>query len=220
MNMTGKILLSTAAVLAFSSSAMAADLMVPAAPAPVVAAPSTNWDGPYIGANVGYGWLHSDHNDITTSIGDFDMGGAMAGAQIGYNFHVADSVVLGVQADIDWASIKGNDATFTNIAETVNWTGAVTGRLGVEVDSVLPYALVGVAFANGTRTGINGTTTDSQTHTGWTAGVGVEAMVADNLSVFAEYRYTDYGSRTYAVPSTPGVDLAGSSVRVGLNYHF
>jgi len=94
------------------------------------------------------------------------------------------------------------------------------GRLGVEVDSVLPYALVGVAFANGTRTGINGTTTDSQTHTGWTAGVGVEAMVADNLSVFAEYRYTDYGSRTYAVPSTPGVDLAGSSVRVGLNYHF
>jgi len=224
MNLIGKTLLASAAVAAMSGGAMAADLAMPAPAAPVIAAPApTNWDGPYIGANIGYGWGSSDHNDINTTIGDFNLNGWGIGGQIGYNFHLSDAVVAGVQADIEWASISGSQTPFgpgATISDTINWTGALTARLGYDVDGFLPYVLGGVAFANNSRTDFTGTS-ESQTQTGWTVGAGVETMLADHLSGFAEYRYSDYGSATYSnLLSTPGVHLTDSSIRVGLNYHF
>ena len=216
MNLTGKILLSTAALVAFSSSAMAADLMMPVKAAPMMAAPSTNWDGAYIGANLGYAWGNSDHT--TTTTGDFTMSGGFVGGQIGYNFHVSDAIVLGVQGDVEWANISGSQ-TSPSISDSINWTGAVTARLGYDVDGFLPYVLGGVAFANSARTGVN-SVVNSQVHTGYTVGVGVETMLADNLSAFAEVRYSDYGQKTYTLPSTPIVGLTDTSVRIGLNYHF
>jgi opacity protein-like surface antigen len=54
MNLTGKLLLATATVAAFSSGALAADLSMPMKPAPIMApAASTSWDGPYVGAKIG-----------------------------------------------------------------------------------------------------------------------------------------------------------------------
>jgi opacity protein-like surface antigen len=56
MRMIQKLLLAGAAVTVFSSSAMAADLMAPQAPAPMAPmapAAQTDWDGPYVGATIG-----------------------------------------------------------------------------------------------------------------------------------------------------------------------
>jgi outer membrane immunogenic protein len=221
MNMISKLALGGIAALAISGSAMAADLSIPArAPAPV-AAPAGGWDGAYIGGNVGYGSGNSDHNDIVTTIGDFGMTGWFVGGQIGYNFHLTDGVVLGVQGDLEWANITGTDPTFTNIQDTINWTGAVTARIGYDAGQFMPYLLGGIAVANSTRQDISGVTTESQNHTGWTVGAGVEGMITDSLSAFAEYRYSDYGTATYSnLISTPGVGLTAHSVRAGLNFHF
>lgn len=215
----GKVLLATVAVASFGSVAHAADLSAPMAPAaPAYVAPTTSWEGAYIGANIGYGSAHSDHNDINTTVGDFDMTGGFVGGQIGYNFYLSDGVVLGVQGDIDWANITGTDPS-NPIGDTINWKGAVTAHLGYAIDSVMPYILGGVAFANSERTGVT-STTDTKLHTGWTVGAGVDVMLAGNVSAFAEYRYADYGTQTYTLPSTPGVGLTEHSVRAGLNFHF
>lgn len=192
-----KALLATAAVMALAPAAQAADLLAPAAPvAPVVVAPTVNWEGAYIGANVGYGW--------GTVGGIGDINGGQIGGQIGYNFYLSDGVVLGVQADVDWANQTGG-------GDTLGWDGALTGHLGFAWDAVMPYVLGGVAFAG------NDDGTGEQTHTGWTVGGGLEVMLADSLSAFAEYRYADLGTQTYA-----GVDrrLTDNTVRVGLNFHF
>ena len=69
------------------------------------------------------------------------------------------------------------------------------------------------ANANSTVAGID----SSATHTGWTAGGGVEFKVADPVSLNVEYRYTDYGSQTYNGES---VGLTDNTVKVGVNYHF
>jgi outer membrane immunogenic protein len=187
MTLTGKLFIAAAALAAFSGSAMAADLYVPpAAPsAPMVA--STNWDGPYIGASLGYMWAN---NTSSSNNGSF-----LVGAQLGYNAHLSDMIVGGVEGNIDWINLS------TSSSSSANFEGSIRARLGVDVDNILPYLEAGVAFAN-----IGGS---SSTNTGYTLGAGVEFMIADQLSANVEYRYDNYGSSTSA-----------SSIRVGLNYHF
>jgi len=167
---------------------MAADLYVPPAAAPAAAAPATNWDGPYIGATIGYDWYQPGNS----------TSGFTAGGQIGYNFHIADPIVLGIQGNIDYANFQNGGPGSNNGVE-----GAITGRVGYDADSFLPYVEAGVAFLNA----------NSTTATGWTVGGGVEFMLADNISANVEYRYTDYGTAF-------GPDLTSNAIRVGLNYHF
>ena len=215
MQMTGKLLLAAAAVAGFSGTAMAADLYVPPAqPAPVAQAPAaTDWDGPYIGASVGYGWGTASNSTTVDSTG---VSGWLVGGQVGYNFHLTDNLVLGVEGDLNWNNQSG---TYTGAAAPdtfrVNWDGSARARLGVDLDGILPYVEAGVAFANANSTvaGID----SSATHTGWTAGGGVEFKVADPVSLNVEYRYTDYGSQTYNGES---VGLTDNTVKVGVNYHF
>lgn len=216
MGLAKQLLLGAATVTVLSSGAYAADLALPHAAAPAIVA-ATNWDGPYIGANVGYTWAHSDNTG--GSIGDFDMTGGSIGAQVGYNFHLTDGIVAGVQGDIAWANVTGSSAG-GGISDNVDWNGAITGRLGYDAGQFMPYVLAGIAFANSDRDGFGGNS-DTETHTGWTVGAGVEAVLADHLTGFVEYRYTDYGRQTYSnLYSDPEIGLTGSSVRVGLNYHF
>jgi len=212
-------LLAATALTAVSGGAMAADLAAPPAAAPAMAAPApTNWDGPYIGASVGYGWGTADFGDVNTD--PFDTAspsGFLVGAQAGYNFHIADQFVIGLEGNIDWVNESGASADPSYSINT-RWEGSVRGRLGYDAGAFLPYIEAGVAFANAD------VTTDypsnvNKTFTGWTAGAGVEFALADNLSLNVEYRYSDYGKQD--VDAYPNhVHLTDSTVRVGLNYHF
>ena len=89
MSLKAALLLSTAAVLALSGPAMAADLPMPAAPAMAAPAPGT-WDGPYIGASVGYGWGTATNaytsTDSDTGTESASLSGGLVGVQAGYNF--------------------------------------------------------------------------------------------------------------------------------------
>jgi outer membrane autotransporter protein len=208
--------LSVGVLLAFSGAAFAADLYVP--PAAPVAAPavSSNWDGAYIGATVGYGWSHVDLG--APGSGSGDGSGITLGGQVGYNFHVADSLVLGIQGNLDWNNETGSGGVVSNVHG--NWDGAIVGRVGIDAGEFLPYVEAGVAFANETAT-LTGAGDFSNTYTGWTVGAGVEFALADNWSVNVEYRYNDYGTQTigpvgFAAPAT----LTDNEVRLGINYHF
>ena len=125
--------------------------------------------------------------------------------------------MAGAEGDLNWNDQTG---TFTGLTSgdnsaRINWDGSVRGRLGVDLDGILPYAEAGVAFANVTDSNVDGDF--SNTHTGWTAGAGVEFKVADPLSLNLEYRYTDYGTQTY---DNDTVGLTDNTVKAGLNYHF
>ena len=214
MKMTGKFLLASALVAVASGSAMAADLYTPPPAPPAAIAPAaTDWDGPYIGASVGYGWATVTDN---TSPDSSAANGWLLGGQLGYNFHLSDTLVGGVEGDLNWNDQQGSGFTGVDAGDSyrINWDGSIRGRLGLDFDGVLPYVEAGIAFANAdldTPAAIN------NTYTGWTAGAGVEFKVADPLSVNVEYRYSDYGDQTYGGES---LHLNNNIVKAGVNYHF
>src|SRR5436190_12946598 len=84
-----------AAVFALgATAASAADLgqrpVYKAQPVPVAI---YNWSGFYIGGHVGYGWGREDVTDLLTGIsGKTDPNGFIGGAQVGYNWQVAQWV--------------------------------------------------------------------------------------------------------------------------------
>src|SRR5215813_2377126 len=107
-------LAATAAALLISVPAMAAD-MLPPPPVPVAL---YNWTGLYIGGNAGYS-VGSEPGSITqtfvlrppttipttsrTQAGLLAPTGAIGGGQIGYNLQARSNVVLGLEADWQWA---------------------------------------------------------------------------------------------------------------------
>jgi outer membrane autotransporter protein len=221
VHILGKFVVAAAATVSLTGMAAAADLIAPAPPAVVSPAVVTDWTGLYVGVHGGFASGNSDHVGVGVTTGDFPMSGGFLGAQAGFNFNLSDAFVLGIEGDVSWANITGSQTTFPEIHDTIDWMGSIRGRLGYDVGGVLPYLTAGVAFANSTRTSQIGALTQTLVHTGWTAGVGAEFKLADNVSANVEYRYSDFGQQTYtALPGPPDVSLTNHSIRAGLNFHF
>ena len=187
--------------------------------------PFFTWNGMYVGLNAGYGFGHSNWtNTVTqTSTGDFNINGGLIGGTVGYNVQLS-SVVVGLEADLDWSNIKGSStAGCAGACQTSNsWLGTLRGRLGYAFDRFLPYVTAGAAFGN-----VKGTfaaSSFSDTNAGWTAGVGVEYAFVTNWSAKLEYLYADLGKATCDVLCSAGVPFdvtfKTNIVRAGVNYRF
>ena len=110
---TVPVALAAASAIAVASSALGADLGMPTKAPLMAPVPTYNWNGFYIGGHVGYGWGHTSENTfnpagtLVDSVG-FDSSGAFGGGQIGVNYMVTPNWVLGLEADISAADIKGS----------------------------------------------------------------------------------------------------------------
>jgi outer membrane immunogenic protein len=163
--------------LAAMQSANAADMgpppMVTKAPPPVVV-PLYNWTGFYIGANGGGGWGHDSLSGTQATVfgptaftGSSNSSGGLAGGQIGVNYQFPTRIVIGIEADGDWANIKASGSgcsTFTggvftgftagcaSNSVTLNDFGTVRGRVGYAWNNVLLYGTGGWAWGNSSGT--------------------------------------------------------------------
>jgi outer membrane immunogenic protein len=208
-------------------TASAADL-ARKAPQPVVtkAPPPAyvpfTWTGFYIGGNGGYGFGRSKWDGLPAT---FDVKGALAGGQVGYNWQFGQ-IVWGVEGDGDWTHLRGqaNAASCnTTLCQTRNdFLSTGRGRVGLAMDRLLTYATGGVAVGNIKATDSTSTGVD-KTRTGWTAGGGLEYSLTQNWSVKAEYLWVDLGKETCStacgLPSN-NVGLTSNVVRGGINYRF
>lgn len=237
-----KLSLSSAALFALGASAMAADLPArgPAlAPAPAFV--GMNWSGFYAGAQAGY--LLSDNDLRVTTEFAFrsspDPKTFGIGAQAGYRHQYANGIVIGVEGDLNW--LNGARGTSTYFAGTVNggalginehnWDASARLQLGYAMGRWLPYVTGGVSFLNEDGCAAEASTPGAcvaetgfrSTRTGWTAGAGLAYAITGNLIAHAEYRYADYGSKSYVTPrfrSRTSSDLQTSKILVGLSWKF
>jgi len=206
-----------------AGSAIAADLPVKAPYAAPVMAPQFNWNGFYIGAHLGGGWEHSETNVFDTTgalvaATGTDRSGVLGGGQIGFNWTFVPRWVVGIEADISGADLKGGaDAcTATGCAHTDNkrdLLGTVRGRLGYAWSNMLFYGTGGWAWGNsrtdrtitcvvaggGTCPGgpspsvLTGRMVSSSgTDSGWAAGGGIEWAFARQWSARIEYLHYQF----------------------------
>jgi opacity protein-like surface antigen len=224
-----RIALATAA-LALALPAHAADLAVKA-PAPLAPA-AYSWAGLYVGPNFGAA-VTSEQATTPLGASSPDPAGAIGGGQIGYNFQLAPSWLIGIEGDIDGASTHGttnvvSPATALSIASDHNLYATLTGRLGFVAGAWLFFAKGGGAWMNAdyqiqVNSGLGGTASINTTRSGWTAGVGVEYQLLSRWTVKVEYDYLDFGTSNLnfapiGIETTFKTDV--SEIKVGANYHF
>jgi len=157
--------------------AFAADMPYKAPPPPPP--PLCIWCGFYVGVNAAYGWgnrsvAFTPNDPLSTILFNtlngappplsFGTSGGAGGLQLGYNWQVDRSWVLGVEADIDASNVKGSgSSTSVNtfgipFSETLNERitsfGTVRGRLGyLPTDNLLVYLTGGFAYGRVENTG-------------------------------------------------------------------
>lgn len=220
--------LTLSALLMLSASANAADLGWNNTPAtsPMYSSTSvTDWNGFYAGVNGGYTWGNTTTSPALANTNN-NSSGWTGGIQAGVNADMG-GFVLGGEADFQLANLGYNEpanpgpGTFEAKLDSF---GTIRGRAGATFGQVMPYVTLGAAFGRGTAQVVNGgvTTSQSATHFGWTAGLGIEAKATDNISVKAEYMYVDLGSQAYG--GLPGgardIGQKFSVIRAGVNYSF
>jgi outer membrane immunogenic protein len=234
MKIKGPFLASAVIAALPIGAATAADLpaRMPVKAAPIVA-PPFNWTGFYIGANAGAIWSKSSVTQTDTSGVIFPNDGTtgtgfIGGVQAGYNWQFSN-VVLGVEGDIDFASVRQSIAV--NATNTHNSSlsalGTVRGRAGLAFDRFLPYVTGGVAFASLKNEYISTfpfAVNRGSSATGWTVGGGLEYAFDMHWSAKAEYLYVKFPDKSVAVGGGTGYVFnfsdSESIARIGINYRF
>jgi outer membrane immunogenic protein len=231
----------TLAALFTVAPASAADIpgSMPVKAPPIVA--YYDWAGFYFGAHIGFDResynltvFHSVTGELRQSLsGRFPN--TFAGFQAGYNFMVARSFLLGLEADVSRnnAGTWGFGVNEGSFGEgRLGWSGTLRGRIGYAFDRVLLYGTAGYAWSNVdlTRLQINPFNPTappatlemaSATRTGIAVGGGIEVGVLPDLTVRAEYRHIDYSAFEVVFPiSQRRADIATHSetVLLGANY--
>ncbi|HKG75114.1 MAG TPA: outer membrane beta-barrel protein [Aestuariivirgaceae bacterium] len=223
-------LLTTVAFLTLTAgTALAADVDYGPAPEEI------DWGGLYIGAHAGYGWGNRDGcftTDEECEEGDdfdYDQKGWLAGAQIGYNFMIAPSFLLGAEVDASLASIDGDLELEGILAEDktgvgeYNWLASAKLRAGwAATDNFLLYATGGLAlggFDYEDQFGCEFT----QSRDGWLAGGGAEVKISSRASIKAEYNFINLGDESQPctaviLPVHTEADADLHVVKFGFNY--
>jgi outer membrane immunogenic protein len=217
--------------------ALAADFALPAPFAPPADA---GWSGLYLGFHGGWGWASNQSGTASSMapglpISPFEAvtlplnsSGAIAGAQLGYNWQFANRWILGIEGDASGTGLKASQSapTFSGLGvcavpgapcgavtmtESVNWLATVRGRLGATFGPGLAYVTGGVAFANVDYSAnasqvfpVASTfypSTFSSTKAGWAFGLGYEAMLGNNWALRAEYLHYGFEGVTSTAPA-------------------
>ena len=197
-----------------------------------------DWSGAYVGVQAGYAVGQSlyTNTDFPTEYVNYDPDGFFGGVYAGYNFQMPNNIVLGVDADLNVTGIEGsNDYWWVGgrpvptASAKIEYSAALRARLGYAMGRFLPYLAGGLSAAKYDFDFISDTGfvyyAESKSMVGWNVGLGAEYAATDNIVLRAEYRYSDFGSKSFAQPDFYSIDearitLSSHDFRLGAAYKF
>jgi outer membrane immunogenic protein len=232
-------------VAVFAGAANAADLRPKTyTKAPPMAAPVYDWSGFYIGAD---GGIASSRECLTiTSVagaavfpnseGCHNATGGLIGGQVGYRWQ-ATSWVFGVEAQGDWADLKGSNGSLTAVIPYTNQTqvdalGLFTGQIGYAWNNVLWYVKGGAAVTDNQYSSFftaSGIVFNQANETRWggAVGTGIEFGFAPSWSLGVEYDHLFMGTNSVTFPMSAIAVTRSDNIRqdvdlgtVRLSYRF
>ena len=189
------------------------------------------WTGPYVGVTfalinnsvhqsengpgnwpAAYGQRYADNYSATAGRVGFHAGYM---AQRG-------AAVFGVETDV--GKLLGSESHVGQVPGAdrfrPSWDASARLRAGVVTGNTLLYGTGGISFAK-VNLKLDDLSAGSNTHVGWTAGVGADVLLTEKLIGRIETRYTDYGDENYQTTYGPirmGYDE--KRVALGLSYKF
>ena len=190
-----------------------------------------NWNGFYIGANLGGAWATGTLSDsLNAATISADTSGFVGGGQLGYNYQIGN-YVLGAEWLFDATKLKASGAvgSFPAAANT-NGITTIAARLGWAANDWLWYGKVGGALAGNQETLTNSVfgiqENGFRTSSGWTLGAGIEHALGQNWTAKLEYDYLGLNAVKF-ISSQPlltadqlTLDRQINLVTVGMNYKF
>lgn len=203
-----------------------------------------SFDGCYVGLYAGHAWGEDkgiSHDQATGAKNGWEQKtyptGIQYGVLTGYNWHLENNLVLGVEGDYEGRADDSdrdyqelNGVTDTDYSATSKITAATSlrGRLGYLLNAqTLVYTTAGYAAADIKRKWHDDFNATAESHSdwqdGWTAGVGAEYLLSDRISTRLEYRYSDYGTEKVAVNmwnERYKQSLTDQSLSAGVAYQF
>ncbi len=167
----------------------------------------------------------------------------IGGFQSGYRWQNG-MWVFGIEQDFQFTNVHNQVALAANAPGAIGpflagdafdaklkWLSNTRGQVGMAFDRWLVYAAGGLATgamdvtaSYAGRPGGSGAysiTDDNKWHIGWTVGAGLEYAITNDISLGAEYRYTELNSRTYNLGSVSFANGATfqNTADVGLKAH-
>lgn len=199
-----------------------------------------NWEGVFIGGNVGGVWGNSSWSDpFGSSEGapgfvnvagfgdDISSSGPLGGGNLNINWQ-NEQWVYGIAGSINASDIRGENTLFSGIGgingqSKINYLGTIVGRLGRVLHDSLIYINSGTAVLN-TQYTLNGNTgalalgTSQETTNawGWTIGAGLEFAFNDHWTSSVEYEY--FGIPNVITEDNSNINQSLNLVKVGVNY--
>lgn len=169
------------------------------------------FNGLYFGGQVGY---DSYKNNIDDGVNALSLGaqGVEGGIFAGYNYRV-NNFVVGLEGQLGLSDAKnhltvGGDTLTTSARESYGITARAGALVGEGTLAYVHGGWVNTRFKTKDALG-----SDSEHLNGWKVGVGLETLVSQNVSLRAEYAYSDYENKN-------GFEPKNSSFQVGAAYHF
>jgi outer membrane immunogenic protein len=189
--------------------ASAANLIINTSNAMYDPAPAANWTGFYAGAFIGaHAGTVVEYVCSGVCAGNFPLSGLIGGLEAGYDYQLDQNWVLGGFVQLPLLKPTGSATAGATFTVEPQWAFNTGARIGYAIDRFLPYAHVGLAIVNNRVTSSFGAA-PTATHTGLSLGMGVEAEVADNITVDGRYTFTTLGAATY--------DWGGGAEKYGEN---
>ena len=167
-----------------------------------------------------------------------DTSGYAAGFQMGYDYQLANNVVLGVGGEFSWSNTH-KDMVITGIQGgevDANWFAGVHGRIGYAIGDILIFGKAGYAVADmdgkykrARRIAgelVWSEASDSSRFSGWTAGGGIEYALSDKVTVTGEYSFANLTHGSFETPELNGVAYRWKGkpridqIKLGVNYRF
>lgn len=207
-------------------------------PLTVVPALAQGFSGIHAGVLVGH-----ESGTGSSPLFDLEMAGGIAGLEVGATYQFDNGWVVGVSADVGRSYTTGRylDGGYLAFEGNGELSARLLGRVGYAVGSVLPFVTAGVGYMQSTSSmscpagapafSICDTLGEFSTSTGdarfgYAVGAGLEVALAENISMKAEYLYSNYGTRELTHnppvidPQTTDVSLSSSAIRTGLLFRF